>query len=54
MVYYAVIDTTDPNVTYVPDPYYGGLKGFDNVIDILEDACDSLYRQVYNLNKSTI
>lgn len=46
--------STDPNVTYVPDPYYGGLKGFDNVIDILEDACDSLYRQVYNLNKSTI
>lgn len=24
--------------TAVPDPYYGGPKGFDNVIDILEDA----------------
>lgn len=24
--------------TAVPDPYYGGPKGFDTVIDILEDA----------------
>ena len=23
----------------VPDPYYGGSQGFENVIDILEDAC---------------
>lgn len=27
-------------VDYVPDPYYDG--GFDNVIDILEDACQGL------------
>lgn len=27
-------------VDYVPDPYYDG--GFDNVIDILEDACEGL------------
>ena len=24
---------------HVPDPYYGGAQGFENVIDILEDAC---------------
>lgn len=25
--------------TDVPDPYYGGSDGFDNVIDILEESC---------------
>ncbi len=27
---------------HVPDPYYGGAEGFENVIDILEDACAGL------------
>lgn len=27
---------------YVPDPYYGGAEGFENVLDILEDACEGL------------
>lgn len=26
----------------VPDPYYGGSKGFDLVLDLIEDACDGL------------
>lgn len=26
----------------VPDPYYGGSKGFDLVLDLLEDACKGL------------
>ena len=26
----------------VPDPYYGGQKGFDKVIDLLDDAMDGL------------
>ena len=30
-------------VDHVPDPYYGGAEGFENVIDILEDACQGLY-----------
>ena len=29
-------------VDYVPDPYYGGSQGFENVLDILEDACEGL------------
>ncbi len=29
-------------VDYVPDPYYGGAQGFENVLDILEDACSGL------------
>lgn len=26
----------------VPDPYYGGAKGFETVLDIVEDACQGL------------
>ncbi len=32
--------------TEVPDPYYGGDDGFHQVIDILEDACANLLRQI--------
>ncbi|KAK1299604.1 hypothetical protein QJS10_CPB13g01644 [Acorus calamus] len=28
--------------TEVPDPYYGGQQGFEKVLDLLEDACESL------------
>ncbi len=30
----------------VPDPYYGGPEGFDNVIDLLLDACEGLLQHV--------
>ena len=29
-------------IDHVPDPYYGGDQGFENVIEILEDACEGL------------
>tara|TARA_B110000196_G_scaffold150083_1_gene129501 strand:- start:10 stop:459 length:450 start_codon:yes stop_codon:yes gene_type:complete len=29
-------------VSEVPDPYYGGDHGFENVLDILEDTCQGL------------
>lgn len=29
-------------IDHVPDPYYGGAQGFENVIEILEDACQGL------------
>jgi protein-tyrosine phosphatase len=32
--------------TEVPDPYFGGAAGFEQVLDILEDACSNLLRQV--------
>ncbi len=34
------------NVTEVPDPYYGGGKGFEIVLDILEDTCANLLEKV--------
>lgn len=30
------------DMTEVPDPYYGGPAGFEKVLDLLEDACESL------------
>ena len=32
--------------SFVPDPYYGGSKGFDNVIDLLEDACNGFLQKI--------
>lgn len=32
----------------VPDPYYGGEAGFELVLDLLEDACDGLIKQLEN------
>lgn len=31
---------------HVPDPYYGGAEGFEYVLDVLEDACDGLFRSL--------
>jgi len=36
------------NYSEVPDPYYGGEKGFDLVLDILEDACTGLLKKIKN------
>ncbi|KAH6791768.1 protein-tyrosine phosphatase [Perilla frutescens var. hirtella] len=30
----------------VPDPYYGGQQGFEKVLDILEDACESVLENI--------
>ena len=30
----------------VPDPYYGGAAGFEQVLDLVEDACDGLLHHV--------
>lgn len=34
------------SVTEVPDPYYGGPEGFEHVLDILEDACAGLVKEI--------
>ena len=35
---------------HVPDPYYSGNQGFENVIDLLEDACEGLFEAVSTPN----
>jgi protein-tyrosine phosphatase len=32
----------DGRVSEVPDPYYGGLSGFDSVFQLVHDACEGL------------
>ncbi|MCQ2210476.1 MAG: low molecular weight phosphotyrosine protein phosphatase [Paludibacteraceae bacterium] len=32
------------DATCVPDPYYGGNEGFENVMDLLEETCEGLYQ----------
>ncbi len=38
-----ILDELFPNDNVdVPDPYYGGSSGFDNVFDMLDQACDEI------------
>ena len=30
----------------IPDPYYGGSEGFENVLDLLNDACQNIADQI--------
>lgn len=34
------------HIDEVPDPYYGGRKGFEMVIELIERACDGLLTEV--------
>ncbi len=34
------------NLIEVPDPYYGGSNGFEEVLDLLEDAIDGLLSEI--------
>lgn len=38
--------TSYPDYDHIPDPYYGGAKGFDLVIDLLEDGVTNLLKQL--------
>lgn len=33
---------------YVPDPYYEGAEGFELALDLLEDACSNLLKEIIN------
>lgn len=35
-----ILDVLDEEGAEVPDPYYGGERGFEAVLDLLESACD--------------
>ena len=37
---------TMPGVRAVPDPYYGGPQGFEQVLDLLEEASEALLRDM--------
>ena len=44
-------DATAPAGAEVPDPYYGGPSGFDEVIDICERACRGLLDAIRSSGK---
>ena len=35
-----------PQWSYVPDPYYEGREGFELVLDLLEDGCQTLLEEL--------
>ena len=37
---------TRRKVRAIPDPYYGGPDGFEEVLDLLEDGCDALVAEL--------
>lgn len=40
--------SSDKSVKEVPDPYYSGAEGFENVLDILEDCLDNFLIKIKN------
>ncbi len=38
--------STDKSQTSIPDPYYGGERGFELVLDLLEDCCQNFLDQL--------
>ena len=40
------VGATDSPTRDVPDPYFGGHDGFDQVLDLIEDACAGLLKEV--------
>ena len=42
---------TRHNSPVVPDPYYGGAQGFEQVLDLVEDACEGLLTHIAGLPK---
>ncbi|MBM0105149.1 low molecular weight phosphotyrosine protein phosphatase [Steroidobacter sp. S1-65] len=37
---------------YVPDPYYGGAQGFEEVLDLLEEAARGLVSELRSMHRS--
>jgi protein-tyrosine phosphatase len=45
---------TQHSLREVPDPYYGGTEGFNQVIDLLLDACAGLLDEITAAQKSAV
>lgn len=44
-------DPASPRGAGVPDPYYGGAEGFDEVIDLCEAACAALLEHLVKTHR---
>lgn len=38
----------DPELSEIPDPYYGYGDGFERVLDMIEEGCENLFRDLEN------
>ena len=47
-----LLDETGLDITEVPDPYYGGEQGFENVYLMIEAACDTIAHRLSNSQKN--
>ncbi len=47
---FMMTDFAEGKYSEVPDPYYGGPEGFENVLDILEDSCKGLLNKIREEN----
>lgn len=44
-----ILNESHPNQDLeVPDPYYGGEQGFENVFQLLNEACDAIKNKIEN------
>lgn len=44
-----ILNESHPNQDLeVPDPYYGGEQGFENVFQLLNEACDVVKNKIEN------
>lgn len=43
-----ILEESDLNITEVPDPYYGGENGFENVYKMLNNACTNIANKITN------
>ncbi len=41
-----ILNELDSGLKNVPDPYYGGDSGFEDVFQLLNQACDRIYNKV--------
>ncbi len=48
------MDFADSDFSEVPDPYYGGIKGFELVLNLIEQASDGLVEHCLVLSNSEV
>jgi len=48
------LDFCDEDEKEVPDPYYGGKRGFELVLDLIESASDGLIAHIKNASSNAV
>lgn len=43
-----ILNSENQKMREIPDPYYGGIKDFEYVFDLLNKACDTISKEIQN------